>query len=312
MAVLLMFFLGNTGSGQAVVISKISNQLENYNEWAELLVISDNTNMRKWTIKDNASSGNWQTAIEFNDIPFWEHLRAGTIIVLQFRNSVSCGPVITEDLNQDDGYIRIGLDNTAYFNRVDLLPLTCASQPMTLLGSSPEDIIQLSDASNTHVHAFGFRGHDTPWGLIPSPKFRTSSGIGNTVIAGVSNVTSISNYDITGTHAIGGLVGLAQDPTTQTFWQTTREPIMTSQTITPAIVGNTITLTWAAATDPYPADNLTGYIILRNTSPAFVDPVDGTTYANGDVLGTATVRAHISPSTTTTYIDNSVTCGIDY
>ena len=41
-----------------------------------------------------------------------------------------------------------------------------------------------------------------------------------------------------------GTSGLAQDTTTQNFWRTTREPVMTPQPIPTIVVGNIVNLSW--------------------------------------------------------------------
>ena len=325
-----IFFLllgGINSSSQSVVITEVSNQSVTSDEWVELLVITDDLDMRNWSIRDYSLSGNAQVAVTFNNNLFWSHMRAGTIIVLKNRNfNPSCNSILI-DLSLLDGFIQIGLDDPTYFGGGTADLQNCnGNTTMSFASTTPQDIVELLDASGNHVHAFGFRGEDVAFtSTIPAPKFRTgaATGIVNGFVGGISNVVSITDFNSTGNYTsipgLAGTRGLAQDATTRNFWRNTRHPIMTSQTIIPTFIGNAINLSWVAATDPFPSDGLTGYIILRqNIDPAilpFVDPVDGTTYANNSILGFATVIAHVAhsgPVPITTYTDNNVACGINY
>ncbi len=326
-AIFFLLIVGVKSRSQDVVITEVSNQAITADEWVELLVITDDVDMRNWSIRDYSLSGNAQVAVTFNNNLFWSHMRAGTIIVLKNRNfNPSCNSV-ADDFSTTDGYIHVGLDDPTYFGGGTADLLNCnGNTTMSFASTIPQDIVELLDASGNHVHAFGFRGEDVAFTTsIPAPKFRTgvATGIVNGFVGGISNVVSITDFNSTGNYtSIPGLVGtkgLAQDATTKNFWRNTRQPLMTSQTIIPTIIGNSINLSWAAATDPFPADGLTGYIILRqNIDPAilpFVDPVDGTTYVNNSILGFATIIAHVAhsgPVPITTYTDNNIACGINY
>ena len=323
---MLLLLVVVTGRGQAVVITEVSNQAGAYEEWVELLVLTDNTDMRGWSIRDFGPSGP-QTAVTFSPIgTFWQNMRAGTIIIIRNRNMTSCPVSFPEDVNSPDGYIFLGLNNVSVFQGGAGMGNCTSTLSMSFLGTDPQDIVQLLDASGDHVHAFGFRGDDVHWNdllLLPTPRFRTGAGVGieNGQFGGISNVTSITDFNGIGNYTLtaGGTSGLAQDLTTQNYWRATREPVMTSQVITTSVVGNTVNLSWIPNpnTDPNPLDGTTGYIILRKPGP-FVngvdDPVDGTIHPNLTMVGGATVITHL-PSTSNTYSDfisPVVGCGIEF
>lgn len=277
----------------AVIISEYTNETNNVDEWTELVVVQDNVDMRNWTFRDNNSSTNsWQTALVFTNIALWNNMRGGTIIKIWHNSSVAT------DVNKDDGYIEIGAKNTTYFS---------GGSGSTLDIANSGDILQLRDASSTHIHALA---HDaspgTSWttdlsGVIPKVLRQNNFGGAGESVRVVGNLITNYNGGATTNNTIvtigstGITDGLANDANNQQLWNLWREPLMTTQTVTATICGSgCVDFTFNAATDPVPADQTQGYIILRKPlAGTFSPPLDGTTYVIGATLGGATVVDNI-------------------
>lgn len=330
---LLIIFIFSTASlfSQSVAVSSYFNAADPRDEWVELIVITDNTDMRSWTIRDNNSSQtSWQTAITFNANALWNSMRAGTIIMIWNRPITSGGVTHPSDVNKDDGYIELNATNATYFSGGSFgTSPTWAGNSLNIAGGA--DVIQLRNASGTHVHALGHNSTPgTDWNALPSPKLNhnNSASSGDAIYICPGNViadygtntpqagtTWTSKNSTTITFGLPNISG--GNPTTNTAcWDTLREPVFANQIVAPSsvVAGNpgSISFSWTAATDPNAADGTTGYFILRNTSNVFTPPADGTTYSTGSTLGSATVIAQISSSGTTTYTDNTVMNGNTY
>lgn len=253
-------------------------------------------------------------------------MRGGTIIkIWNRRRSSSSATTRAIEVNKDDGYIELYADHSTYFSGGSF-----GSSPSyggsTLNYANGGDLLQLRDASGTHVHALG---HDlspgADWTNCPTPKvLRNENMIANESVRVVGNTTT--NYDAGSTTSntivtrgtTGITSGLANDANNELLWRTWREPIMTTQNIVGTQCGSTCaTFTWNKMTDPNPGDDVQGYIIISKPSAGtFSDPIDGTSYANGATLGGGTVVDNIdnpTPGTTVTYTDNPGALGtIEY
>lgn len=317
---------------QAVVVNGYFNAADPRDEWTELLVIADNTDMRGWSIRDNNSSQTaWQTAATFTNNAFWNNMRAGTIIMLWHRSVASDGVTAhPTDVNKNDGYVELDLSNSTYFTGAALgSSPTWGGNSMNIAGGG--DVLQLRDASGTHVHALGhISSPGTDWNALPSPKLNhantANSGDAIYVCPGdaiadygtttpLSGTTWTSKNNSTTTFGLPNISG--SSPTQNTaLWDTLREPAFSNQAVTPTSVipgtPGSETFSWSAATDPNVSDGTTGYLILRNTTNSFTAPGDGTTYTAGGTIGSATVIAQIASSLTTTYTDNTVMNGNSY
>ncbi len=330
-ALLLILFSTRLFS-QSVVVSSYFNASDPRDEWTELIVVTDNTDMRNWSIRDNNSSQTtWQVADNFNNIAFWNNMRAGTIIMIWHRpvksDGVTAHPI---DVNKNDGYIELDATNSTYFNggAFGTAP-NWGGNSLDIAGTM--DIVELRDASGTHVHALSHSSAvGANWTAMASPKLNhhNNASTGDAVYvcpgdniadygttAPIDATTWTSKNSGTITFGLPNISGGSPIQNTA-FWDTLREPVFANQVVSPSSVipGNpgSITFSWTAATDPNPADLTTGYLILQNTSNSFVALSDGTTYTTGALLGTATIIAQFTPSTTTTYTDNTVMNGNSY
>lgn len=316
--------------GQAVVVSSYYNALDVRDEWIELLVVTDNTDIRGWTLRDNnATQDAFQTSVTFTNHPLWNNLRAGTIIQLYNRQVDALGVAIATDIDKADGYLQVHAQQAAYFTggAFGAAPSWAGN---TLNFSGNGDIVQLLDASLVHVHALGHKFTVGPdFTALPLPKLNHTQSLNSGEVCLVCPGATLADYGSTA--PTSGTVFTAKSTTVDIglpnactasatantiYWRTLREPLFASQLVTPTpvVVGTpgSISFSWTAATDPVPADGTTGYIVLRNTVNTFIDPADGTSYTNGSPLGSATVLAHIASSSTTSYTDATVMNGNEY
>src|SRR5208283_3521464 len=96
----------------AVVISSYYIAASPLDEWTELLVIQDNTNMYNWKLQNSdATQTTWQPSIRFSDPTFWNHLRGGTIIIIHSR--IAGGGGGTGD--EGTGFLEVSADDQAFY-----------------------------------------------------------------------------------------------------------------------------------------------------------------------------------------------------
>jgi hypothetical protein len=149
------------------------------------------------------------------------------------------------------------------------------------------DIIQLRDASATHVHALGHKSSvGADWTALPSPKLNHQNAASSGDAIYVCPGSSISDY---GTNSPqDGTTYTTKNSSTLTFglpntcgasstanplyWRGLREPQFTTQTPIPTYSSGSISFSWTGATDPNPSDGTMGYIILRKYFTFFYDP----------------------------------------
>ncbi len=307
----------------SVVVSEYFNDSDPRDEWIELIVVIDNTDMRNWTLRDNNSNTDaWQTEITFNNIAFWNNMRGGTIIKIWNRSrSSSSATTRTIEVNKDDGYIELYADHATYFTGGDF-GASPSYGGSSLNYANGGDLLQLRDASNNHVHALGHDGSPgADWTSCPTPKVLRNDNIsGGESIRVVGSATtnydggSTTNNSIITFGSTGITSGLANDAGNELLWRTWREPIFSTQGVVGNVCGATcVNFTWNKMTDPVPSDDVQGYLILRKpTAGSFTDPTDGTSYIVGATLGGATVVTNLdnpTAGTTVTYTDNVATNG---
>jgi gliding motility-associated-like protein len=332
---------GLLGYSQFVVVSEYFNTVNPTDEWTELLVVQDDVNMTNWTLRDNAATQSgtpdgWNPPITFinpaTDPNFWNHMRAGTIIVIWHRQLDGAQVAHATDLIKADGFIQLQAQDANYFSGgVFGTPTTWNGNTLNLAATG--DIVQIRDAGGVHVHALAHRANPgADWNALPPPKLNHQAGLTNNwsvfVVPGL-DVTQYGTPPQNGTTftksnvSTGGYPALDISrgrPNTYTgfiypagnctYWQTLRQPVWNAPVATAVsqLANTEVLLSWNTAIEPYSADNTGGYIILRNTINSFSSaPTDGHTYATGDVLGGATVVGH---SLTTTFTDTyTIACG---
>lgn len=324
-----MFILtGVILKAQNVVISEYFNEADTRDEWTELLVIADYTDLRGYKLRDNnTNQDNWQTEITFANVSLWNNLRAGTIIIIwhRKRSSTVSSDRIVDTINSD-GYIEVHAQLNGYFSGGNFGTSPSWAGSSLAIGGNGE-IIQLLDANNNHIYALGHKssvGSDFT-SISGTNKLNHAAGItgGDNVYVCPGASLSDFNQGVSGTtytskgnsNITQGLPNscLASTTANQNYWRSLRQPTYTNptlNTITSNSNGTQFYLSWSSSTDPNPIDSTTGYLILRNTTNSFTDPTDNVIYNNGNTIGTATVVTHINFSSTLAFTDNyNLNCG---
>jgi gliding motility-associated-like protein len=308
----------------AVVISSYYNADSPVDEWTELLVIKDNTNMVNWKLQNsNSTQTIWQPAIIFSDSVFWNHMRAGTIIKVDHRCCKN-----PEILSKGDGYIEIAANdpNLSFLTGGNFGNPPGYNGP-TLNIDPTGGLLVLMDSSGNIIHALGHRPVPGPlFNSLPLPKLNYDGTLNAGEAVFVCPGSNSDEYGYlapqdgstwtsagAGSNLTPGLPNICAASTTANadYWISLRQP----QWINPTLIGwtnganNLITLNWNAQEDAYPPDFTQKYLILRNTTDNFDTPVDGRFYFRGDHIGGAVVVKVIEHSQTLTFVDTvSVPC----
>lgn len=323
-ALFAVVFTARNSLGQNVVVSSYLNSGSTGDEWTELLIVQDNVDLRNYTLRDNGASQSeaaWQTPVMFNNIPFWNNLRQGTVIVIWHRMVGSAGNNPT-DIISNDGFLQVCANDPVYFTGGNFI------ETGTLSVGGSGDIIQIRNSSNAHIHALGNRnGTGAAWNNLPLPKlnYLQSANLSNGDAVFVCPGSILDEYGMiapqNGTtwankasapNVTQGLPNQCASSSTANsdFWRSLRQPAWTSPSLTVTYSAPNVNLTWNAATDAYPADGTQGFMIVRNTTNAVTVPTDGHTYTVGEAVGAGSVVAIIPSSQTLTYTDPlTLNCG---
>ncbi|MCX8051634.1 MAG: hypothetical protein N3B17_07075 [Chlorobi bacterium] len=308
-------------AAQPVVVSEYYND-NPPQEWTEILVVQDNMDLRGWVVTDNnASQTARQGGVRFRDIPYWQHVRAGTIIGIWHRDYISANPQ-DFDTSMADGRVMLAKNDTRFFEPYASPDVQFPDAPMNL--AQEGDIMEILDANGNHVHGLGHR--TTPgsyWLAMAEPKLNTASALNNGQSNRAFPGSMLSQYN--GPHgaplseacAVNITRTLPNKSCTSSasnweFWHSLRRPQWSLPRLAASVGATSVQLSWNSATDPYPQDGLQGYMLVRDSSSQGFVPEQGRIYRDGERIGSAIVLAHL-PSTATTYTDPVVlTCGVTY
>lgn len=184
---LSIFFISILHS-QPIIINEIYNSGSN-DEWIELLVVKDSSDLRGWDIRDFSSSGTAQQPLVFSNNSLWSNLKRGTIIIVARPENI-----FSEDFDASDFLLIVKTGNPLYFS----------GNPFSIAGSS--EAVQIRDKSQTHI--FG-----VSWGLanansLPDPKVHftgSSTSYTSTFFKedDVSKLTNTANWIQNGTPTMG-------------------------------------------------------------------------------------------------------------
>lgn len=317
----------NKSNAQVAVISEYYNQSGTpVGEWTEIIITADNANLVGYTLRDNSESGDWQGGVKFKDIPLWQNLRKGTILVIWHRSTGA-----PKDINPSDGYLEVNAEDTDLF---DKRLFSAASWDIPVLNiSQNNDIIQLIDASDNNVHSLGHSstGETASMSSITGPKiFHNGSieggGYGIRVVPGRNLDEYNKGWDASNSYteeSNNTSKGLPNNNATyknanQLFWQSLREPEWNSNNsgVSITLIGDKAQINWMPANSTMNA--IEGYLILRVPSDeiaTFPPPADGKIYNVGDMLGSAKVVGLIYYLNQNQFIDNDLInaeCGRQY
>jgi len=317
----------NSVFGQIAVISEYFNRTATpEGEWTEILITSDNVNLVGCTLRDNSESGDWQGGVRFKDIPLWQNLRKGTIIVVWHRASSSI-----KDINPADGYLEVNAEDPDLFEK---RLFSAPSWGVAVLNIGQNiDIIQLLDASDNNIHSLGHSnaGETTAMSSITNHRiFHNGAISGDTYGIRVLPGRNIDEYN-KGWDENNQYTEESQNvskglPNTNTlypnenqlFWQSLRQPKWSSYKtgVSVKVVGSDAQIEWTPAN--YTMDAVEGYLILRIPTKDLAIapmPIDGKIYHTGDMIGTAKVVGVIYYLNQNQFIDTdfkNAECGQSY
>ncbi|MEI7662262.1 MAG: gliding motility-associated C-terminal domain-containing protein [Bacteroidota bacterium] len=320
---------GALATDSSVLISSYYNAADPRDEWTELLVVADNVDMRNWSLQDNNSAQTtFQPLVSFNNIPLWNNMRAGTIIMIWHRQVGTAGNNHPSDIIKTDGYIEVSANDATCFNggAFGTAPLYAGN---TLNIAAAGDLLQLLNASGTYVHALGHKtAYGTSWPTLSTPKLNHKASLVDGEAVFVCPGNKVDEYGFlapqdgttytakSSTDISFGLPNCtATSAANSDYWRLVRQPRWPNPVLTGSVnPGNTqVILNWNSSEDLFPADGLQGYMILKNSTNSFGTPADGHTYAIGDNIGGASVLAIISSSQILNYSDNTtVPCSGGY
>lgn len=320
----LLIFLVFGVNAQEIIVNEYYNASSQSDEWTELVVVKDDLDLRGWYLGDNnAATSSWQPKIQFNpNNAFWNHMRAGTVIVLDHASGTdesNCDDQSKYDYDKSDGFVRMCVRDPDYF---------LGGSTTTLFLADGGDFVQIVNPSGKMIHGIG---HDaSPGGSVQgSPCFSSSANwtdINGTNADtppcpngpftyykfGMSAPTSLKMICGTLPEFSSGMQESSSNPvidTTDTAfegigngtfnnqWLTElRAPDFEAQTICPVMLPTgAISLTWNSILDPLPSDQTCGYMVVRNSTGNFGLPPQGKEFTVGSSYGsgnqTVTVAA---------------------
>jgi hypothetical protein len=238
----LFLFIPFIGFGQSVVVNKYLNASTDV---VELLVITNNLDMRGMVIKDFSSSmaNDGGGKYTFTTDILWSSIRSGTIIVLRNDNSSADVSSTDNDFNLD-----LGLKNSTYFSSTGTFDIATTEIVMIKTAVSGEN------GTTGSIHALAGGSAGAQFTSTGTPKLITSgtSSSGFFVYANNSNST-LADYN--GTDATGGATGLTfgsgNNPTNTTYITNLRNIVLpislTSFAGKP--VDQSILLNWTTASE---------------------------------------------------------------
>lgn len=317
---ILLLFSYVVSYSQQVVVSEYYNTGGPTSEWTELIVTQDGTNLVGYVIRDNSSWGEetWQGGIKFKNIPMWQNVRAGTIIVINHRG-------YAQDADIDDGFVEIGAADNSYFDEYMSAGNPNEWNTRALNLNCCHEMLQVLDASGNHVHLLGNMDHESNTYLgVSGPKVCNSNSTGNNSICVVPGA-NLAAYSAGYTDAE---TALCSNPTkglpnnvpgrvdiNQLFWRSLRQPSSNPASnlrATPNI--DNVALSWNTSSSDN--DPIQGYMLVRfknSEAGNAQNPQDSYDYQVGDKLGSAEIIAFLPELSTNSYIDKlQVDCGSEY
>lgn len=235
-------------------------------QYVEIIVNEDDLDARGWRVgrANNDATGTPSTfnTIVFANHPLWEHLRRGTVIVIQSQSGAS------PDTDASDGYIRLNSNDATYFSTTALFSWA------TNCGAA-----KIWDPTNAHVHGMAWKSScgGTQFGITTGNGLSRNIFLSGTYPSAQVRNGGYTNFTAGNLGSGGSGSALRYDPASMgtwnfghtTFWRKSKQPVFAQQKVGAATSAGTNSFTWATAPDPNPTDGLTGYIVLRNTTNTF-------------------------------------------
>jgi hypothetical protein len=331
--IILFLIFNHLSFAQKVVVSEYYNITGVPNgEWTELLVVQDNVDLVGYTLRDNAGATGvplqWTGGVRFKNHPLWRNLRAGTIIVINHRYSVSQ----RVDLDKRDGYIELDAENETYFEKRCFSCTVGIDWNEKALNIAQEsDILEIIDNNDNHIHSLAHMSRPSgSWLTLLDPKVSYNGkilqdGASVRVCPGRNIASYNKGFDTLNQEVEQSIEYVTKGKPNnrngaidlnQLFWRSIREPEWSSPKFNAFVSSDKVTLVWNPIDDPNPSDSIRGYLIIRIPTAALSQvqtPIDGRAYNVGDKLGSGTVVAVINYSQTSRIIDKfSVPCDSSY
>ena len=187
-------------NAQSMIVNRYFNSQtgDGTGDVAELVVISNRLNIKKWIIKDygngTAALDEGGSKMRFNDIALWENLRSGTVIVIR-KLIASELLTYTPDVDASDYIIDVAINDARYFT--DLSPTLAWNLTVheAVLIRADVATTPVVNGANLAIHALGYGDFmaRATWNGITSPKavfsngpFNTTNYVGNGTVGMVS------------------------------------------------------------------------------------------------------------------------------
>lgn len=110
---ILLFVGWQSSFGQDAIINEMSQGSDGNKEWVEILVITNNLDMRGFQLGD-LDDGTWHAGPTFSSDAAWSSVASGTLIVVYNGADVD-GTIGFEDTNFGDHSVKIAHNNATYF-----------------------------------------------------------------------------------------------------------------------------------------------------------------------------------------------------
>jgi hypothetical protein len=188
-----LFVLTINVKSQSVVVNKMFNGSTPAADVIELIVITNNLDMRGMIIKDYSSSmaNDGGGKFTFTSNALWSSVPSGTLITL--RNDATFADV-TVGSGSNDFLVDVGLTNATYFTASGTLDI--ATTEMVQIKSSGSGTAGVTGA----IHSLAAGAAGTQFTSTANPKIRSTSTIPSTTYAFANNTNSVIG-DFDGTDA---------------------------------------------------------------------------------------------------------------
>jgi hypothetical protein len=318
---LLLPFLKAGAQTPEMVVNEYYNSSSSAQEWTEVVVTRNGQNLAGYVLTDNnIDQGSWQGGVIFKNIPLWQNMREGTIIIIWHRNNGS----IINDILKEDGYIEVSRDDLTLFDKFNQQASDYDRDALSI--SADGDILQIRNSDGNsitaHVHALGHKNE--PGGsykaLVNNGKpilntfERCADGSSNAAIPGrfLSDYTGTNKSQIvSGSNITRGLPNRNSanlNSENYKFWEELREPEWTATNSLEytynAVAPKGITLKWKPLEN---ASDAEGYVIFRaKTFPATMPVLDGYIFSKGSPVPSFPdiIVVDVIPATQSTYTEN--------
>jgi hypothetical protein len=308
-------------------INELHNAASQADEWTEIVVVKDDLDLRGYYIGDNnGTTDSWQPKLQFDNVPLWQHLRAGTWIIISHSKTDQDCQAFVEDLDASDGLLKVcaKTSGSPYFSG--------GSGTTTLFLNGSGDFLHLIDPNGQMVQGIGY--DPNPGGSVKgSPCYGGGTSYTNSSSA-VSNKPPCGRFLFIQTNlddgkSIGYVGGSQTDlvPTPGTIYtkpgattnlldtlpasslghgntvantlliRTLRQPSWpgadTSCTIPLSSPGGGVQLRFPRIVDPYPQDQTLQYLVVgyaQKPLPNDPPPQDGIPYSRGSKVGSGIIQ----------------------